>query len=100
MERVKYHHTGHVMDYAEIDSRFEHYYDTGERVEVVWKPGYEDFSGYGARTNGRKARFFVGKSTGFRPVFIMLLRRNSLGGAQILSEAVESIRGLGMYRHE
>jgi len=100
MERVKHHHTGQVMDYSEIDSRFEHYYDTGERVEVTWKPGYEDFSGYGARTNGRKARFYVGKSTGFKPVFLMILRRNSLGGAQILSEAVESIRGLGVYRNE
>ena len=86
------------MDYSEIDARFEPYYDSQERVEVEWKEGYEDFTGYGAQTEGKKARFYVGKSTGWKPIFLQILRRNSLGGTAILSCAVKSIRGLGIYR--
>lgn len=94
MNRQEYHYTGHRMDYSEIDTRFEPYYDNGQRVEVEWKAEYEDFTGYGCRTEGRRARFYVGKSTGWRPVFIMLQNINSRGGVEIPSNAVESIRGL------
>jgi len=86
------------MDYSELDERFRPYYESGQRVEVVWKEGYEDYTGYGARTGGRKARFYVGKSTGWRPVFLQILRRDSIGGTAILSCAVESIKPLPIYR--
>jgi hypothetical protein len=98
MHRKEYHETGKKMDYSEIDTRFEPYYDSGERVEVTWKDGFEDYSGYGARTNGKKARFYVGKSTGWTPIFLQIDNRRSLGGQAILSSAVETIRGLGIYR--
>lgn len=98
MNKPKLHKTGKKMDYSDLDSRFEKYYNSGERVEVVWKDGYEDFTGYGCRTNGKKARFYVGKSTGWRPIFIQLYRSDSIGGIAILSCAIESVRGLGIYR--
>ena len=98
MIRKQFHKNGKEMDYSDLDERFEKFYDSGERVEVVWKDGYEDLTGYGCRTDGKKARFYVGKSTGWKPIFLQILRRDSSGGSAILSCAVESIRGLGIYR--
>ena len=100
MYRKKYHHSGRLMDYSELDSRFDSFYESGERVEVVWKDGYEDFSGYGARTNGKKARFYVGKSTGWKPIYLQILRKDSHGGVGIFSCGIESIRGLGVFKNE
>lgn len=85
-------------DLSDLDERFTPYWKSGERVEVVWKKGFEDYSGYGNLTNGRKARFYVGRSTGIKPIYIALLRRDSIGGAAILSSAVESIRGLSVFK--
>ena len=92
------HESGHEMDYSELDQRFTPYYQSGERVEVEWKDGFEDFTGYGCRTDGMKARFYVGKSTGWKPIYLQILRRNSYGGVAILSSAVKSIKGLGLYK--
>ena len=92
------HESGHEMDYSELDQRFTPYYQSGERVEVEWKDGFEDFTGYGCRTDGMKARFYVGKSTGWKPIYLQILRRNSCGGVAILSSAVKSIKGLGLYK--
>lgn len=100
MERFKTHKSGKPMDCSCIDERFEPFYDSGERVEVEWKDGYGDYTGYGCRTEGKKARFYVGKSTGWKPVFLQILRRDSWHGPAILSEAVESIRGLGIFKYE
>ena len=99
MERIETHESGNIMDYSDIDKRFEPFYDSQERVEVTWKDGFEDFSGYGSRTEGKKSRFYVGKSTGWKPIFLQIYSKSSVGGMSILSCAVESIRGLGTYRH-
>lgn len=87
-----------VIDNSALDERFTTYYNSGERVEIVWKKGFEDYTGYGCKTDGRKARFYVGKSTGWKPIYLQILRRNSFGGGGILRCAVESIRGLGIYK--
>jgi len=87
-------------DLSDLDKRFTPYFDSGERVEVEWKEGYEDFTGYGCLTDGKKARFYVGRSTGWRPVYLQILRIDSTGGCAILSSAVKSIRGLGIYRRD
>ena len=99
MERIKYHQSGKKMDYSLIDTRFEKYYDSKERVEVTWKDGYEDYTGYGLRSNGKKARFYVGKSTGWKPIFLQIYSRRSYGGCAILSSAVKSIRPLGIFKY-
>ena len=85
-------------DFSELDTRFTEFFDSQERVEVTWKPGFGDYTGYGARSDGHKARFYVGRSTGWKPIYIMLLRRDSICGGSILSDCIESIRGLGIYR--
>ena len=90
---------GHELDLSDLDSRFTPYHYSGERVEVTWKEGFGDYTGYGCRTEGKKARFYVGKSTGWKPIYLMILKKNSTGGGAILSCAVESIRGLGIYRN-
>lgn len=85
-------------DFSDLDQRFTPYFESGERVEVVWKEGFEDWTGYGCRTEGKKARFYVGRSTGWKPIYLMIQRKDSTGGPAIFSEGVESIRGLGIYR--
>lgn len=82
------------MDYSELDERFTPFYESKQRIEVTWKKGYEDYGGYGARTKGRKARFYVGKSTGWRPIYLQIYSKRSSGGQGILSSAVESIKVL------
>jgi hypothetical protein len=89
---------GHELDLSDLDPRFTPYCETGERVEVTYKKGWEDYTGYGNRTNGLKARFYVGKSTGWKPIYLTILKSNSSGGAGICSKAVKSIRGLGIYK--
>lgn len=88
------HISGNEYDFSELDERFTQYYKSGQRVEVEWLEGYEDYSGYGARTDGKKARFYVGKSTGWKPVYLQIYARNSSGGQAILSSAVKSIRAI------
>ncbi len=95
--RKEYHKNGKKMDYSGIDERFTPFYENGERVEVIWKKGYEDYTGYGYKTEGKKARFYVGKSTGWKPIYLQILKRHSIGGGSICSIAVESIRGLRIY---
>lgn len=91
--------SGNAMDYSDLDERFTRYYESGERVEVTLKEGHGIYMGYGNRTDGRKIRFYVGKSGGWKPIYLMILTRRSYGGMAILSEAIESIRGLGIYKH-
>ena len=92
MTRPEYHSSGHKMDYSELDERFTPYYENQKRIEVTWKNGYEDYTGYGCKTNGKKARFTVGKSTGWKPIHLQILTKRSMGGSAILSTAVESIK--------
>ena len=88
-----------LIDRTDLDSRFSQYHDTQERVEVEWKDGFEDYTGYGCRTDGKKARFYVGMSTGWKPIYLQVLKRNSFGGSAILSSAVKTVRGLGIYKY-
>lgn len=86
-------------DLFDLDKRFTPFYESGERIEVEWREGFEDLTGYGFRTDGMKARFYVGRSTGWKPVYLTILNRNSSGGGAILSSAVKSIRGLGTFKN-
>lgn len=70
-----------------LDPKLERFYKSGERVEVTY-------------TDGAKERFYVGKSTGWKPVYLEIKRRDSHGGGMIMlnDEAVQSIRGTGVYK--
>lgn len=88
------HSSGHEYDFSELDERFTPYYQSGQRIEVEWLEGYEDYTGYGAKTEGKKARFYVGKSTGWKPIYLQIYSKRSTGGQAILSSAVKSIKAI------
>lgn len=60
------------------DSLFDSYLHKYCQVEN--KKGYEDFSNYGAWTDGRFQRFYMGKSTGWIPCYLTVWKSNSIGG--------------------
>jgi hypothetical protein len=72
------------IDNSELDSRFTPYYERGERVEVIYK-------------DGLKERFYIGKSTGWKPVYLTLARADSIGGGALLSDSITHVRGLSKY---
>ena len=77
-----------VKDTSELDPRFADYHRTGQRVEVV----YDD---------GELERFYVGISTGWRPIYLKIRRADSLGGEPIGKyerEHITAIRGLARSR--
>ena len=86
-------------DFSDLDKRYEKYYQSRERVEVELKEGWEMYMGYGCLTEGKKLRFYVGMSTGVRPVYLMILNRNSIGGVPVPKGGVKSIRGLGIFKY-
>ena len=76
-----------VIDTSELISELTRYYESGERVEVTFN--------YGGSIE--KERFYVGKSTGWKPIYIAIKKRNSSGGAGIIN-AIQSVEGLGIYK--
>ena len=61
-------------------SDYENWKNDGVRVETTNPSGHEDFTGYGNRTNGMKNRFYIGRSTGWLPIYLEILKSNSHGG--------------------
>jgi len=84
-------------DFSDLDKRYTEFYERGERVEVELEEGWEMLVGYGCLTGGRKLRFWIGRSTGIRPIYLMILNRNSTGGCCVPNSGVKSIRGLGIF---
>lgn len=72
-----------VIDNSYLDPRLTPFYESGERVEVTL-------------TSGETERFYVGKSTGWKPIYLCILRRDSSGGAGA-PRGFKSVRGLGTY---
>lgn len=79
---------GHKLDKSDLDQRFTKYYKSGQRVEVTytWDSGEIE-----------KERFYVGKSTGWKPVYIGLKRMDSLGGEAIMSRSITNIKPLNKF---
>ena len=74
-----------VIDKSDLDKRFTPYYSSGERVEVVYK-------------NGESERFYVGKLTGWKPIYLAIKKSNSSGGGAVFTCNIVSITGLGTYK--
>uniref|UniRef100_A0A6H2A5D1 Uncharacterized protein n=1 Tax=viral metagenome TaxID=1070528 RepID=A0A6H2A5D1_9ZZZZ len=69
----------------DLDPRFTPFYERGERIEVE----YED---------GTKSRFYVGKSTGWKPVYLEIKKSNSSGGDVIYTDGIVKITPLNRYK--
>ena len=65
------------------DSNFENWKNDKVRVEATNESGYEDYTGYGNYTDGKKNRFYLGRSTGWLPVYLEILKSNSMGGGSL-----------------
>lgn len=65
------------------DYQFEQWKKNRVRIEAINPKGYEDYSGYGNLTNGLKNRFYIGKSTGWMPIYLEILKSNSYGGSSL-----------------
>lgn len=65
------------------DVKFENWRNSRARIEATNPKGHEDYTGYGNLTDGLKNRFYIGKSTGFLPVYLEVLKANSYGGSSL-----------------
>ena len=64
---------------------FEYAKENNLRVEAINSKGYEDITGYGARTDGRINRFYIGRSTGWIPIYLEILTNRSIGGGGLFT---------------
>jgi len=67
------------------DATLRWYFDSQERVEITF-------------TYGEKTRCYIGRSVGRVPAWLMVKRRDSLGGYVVTPREIADIRGLGIYR--
>ena len=75
-------YTGKFYKSLTYDSKLEML--RGKYLQVENKKGCGDYSNYGARTNGRFQRFYLGKSTGWIPCYITVWKSNSTGGGAFM----------------
>lgn len=59
-------------------------YNNKSRVVIEYKEGWEDFSGYHGG-NGLIHSMYIGKSTGIKPIPLVISRRDSIGGCGLMT---------------
>ena len=74
-----------VIDRSMLDARFTPYHESEDRIEITYESGY-------------KLRCYVGKTTGWKPVYLAILKSNSSGGGILPTSGIVSIRSLGKKR--
>ena len=74
-----------LVDLPNRDPVLHPHFDSQERVVITTK-------------EGQQVRGYIGRSTGWMPVYLLLKRRDSIGGSPISVDDIGSIRGLGVYR--
>lgn len=65
------------------DSQIESWKEANLRIEASNPPGHEDYTGYGNMTDGKKNRFYIGRSTGWMPIYLEILKSDSMGGGSL-----------------
>ena len=55
-------YNGHKFKELTFDYQLESWKKNKCRIEAINNKGYEDYTGYGSLTDGRKNRFYIGKS--------------------------------------
>ena len=76
---------GEKFDQSDLTKKFIPYFETGQRIEV--RTPY-----------GETKRGYVGVTTGWKPVFILLAKSNSHGSGEILDSKYEIINTINKYR--
>lgn len=74
-----------VIDKSNLPNKFAHYHENGQRIEV--KTPY-----------GETIRGYVGKTTGWKPSYILLARSNSMGSSELLNSEYEITKTINRYR--
>ena len=69
---------------SDLDERFREFYRTGQRIRVTY-------------SWNEKESFYVGKSTGWKPVWLAIKNKNSSGGSALFSDSIVSIEPLKTY---
>lgn len=75
----------HPMDYSTLDDRVMGYERSGERVEVTWG-------------DGSKSRGYIGRSSGYRPVHLLMNNTRSMGSSDTINDYAKDITPLGRFR--
>jgi len=75
VKKCKY---GEKFDDSDLNKEFIRYFENGKRIEVDF--GYEKKSGT------------IGITTGWKPVFLLMLRRNSSGSSYTIGKNDKVIR--------
>jgi len=81
---VKCSGTLRLIDNTSLIQRATPFYESKERVEITYK-------------DGTKTRCYIGKSTGWKPIYLEILKRNSYGGSSLYLPDEAKIKGLGIY---
>lgn len=67
-----------------FDKRFEYFYNNKQRIEFTYKWN-------------EKGRCYVGKSTGWIPIYLEIKRCDSIGGGSLLVSSIKEIKPLNKY---
>jgi hypothetical protein len=70
---------GDKFDPSDLALHFVKYYESGERIEIK--------TAYGEVKRGR-----IGITTGWKPVFLLMSRRNTIGSSETLSRHDKVLR--------
>ena len=77
---------GHELDESNLAPQFTEFYTSGQRIEVT-NLKYD-----------MVRRGYVGKTTGWRPVYILLNNTRSMGSGDVLGEDDKVTKRLPKYR--
>lgn len=74
-----------LRDLSELATKFERFYENRQRI-IVRSPW------------GEVKRGYVGRTTGWKPSYLLLARANSRGSSDLLSEEWELVGTVDRYR--
>jgi hypothetical protein len=80
-----YEHTESNLDRSDLATKFEGFYKSRQRI-IVRSPW------------GEVKRGYVGRTTGWKPSYLLLARANSRGSSDLLSEEWELVGTVDRYR--
>ena len=94
VKEIKTRRKGRTSYYWELNYNkfFESAKNNHYRVEAINSTGYEDLTGYGNKTDGKINRFYIGRSTGWIPIYLEILQNNSSGGSALFTTPKRKFR--------